>query len=244
MAANRNSARPDLAARLSNLARDPYWIIFRNRNLQRDADRPRPGDCNRHHAWRSRWSKAHQLLVLWDQDFLHTARDRTICAHHLSTDRDPQHRRRRIGAVVHHRVRFLRSGAHRSDLVADGCCGKHHRCSGDCALGDATIARRSQIGSAGDGGIIIGAAIIGAITFLPATAGALKPLLPYQNICGFLILLPLIWASLRGNQRAAATAAFILCGLAAWGFADATGMASSPNSLLLLLAIAISISVR
>src|ERR1700751_1044660 len=92
-------------------------------------------------------------------------------------------------------------------------------------------------------GIITGAAVIGAIAFLPATVGALKPLLPYQNICGFLILLPLIWASLRGNQRAAATAAFIFCGLAAWGFADGTGMASSPNSLLLLLAIAISISI-
>jgi len=92
-------------------------------------------------------------------------------------------------------------------------------------------------------GIVIGGAIIGAIAFLPATVGALKPLLPYQNVCGFLILLPLIWASLRGNQRAAATAALIFCGLAAWGFVDTNGAASSPNSLLLLLAIAISISI-
>jgi PAS domain S-box-containing protein len=92
-------------------------------------------------------------------------------------------------------------------------------------------------------GIITGAAVIGAIAFLPATVGALKPLLPYQNICGFLILLPLIWASLRGNQRAAATAALIFCGLAAWGFIDANGAASVSNSLLLLLAIAISIAI-
>jgi PAS domain S-box-containing protein len=56
-------------------------------------------------------------------------------------------------------------------------------------------------------------------------------------------LLPLIWASLRGNQRAAATAALILCGLAAWGFIDANGAASVSNSLLLLLAIAISIAI-
>src|SRR6516162_4300757 len=90
-------------------------------------------------------------------------------------------------------------------------------------------------------GIVIGAAVTGAIAFL--AVGALKPLLPYQNVCGFLILLPLIWASLRGNQRAAATAALIFCGLAAWGFVDTTGAASSPNSLLLLSAVAISMSI-
>src|SRR5262249_45702932 len=66
---------------------------------------------------------------------------------------------------------------------------------------------------------------------------------PYQNACAFLILLPLIWASLRGNQRAAATAALIFCGLAAWGFADTSGAASSPNSLLLLLAVATTVSI-
>jgi hypothetical protein len=91
-------------------------------------------------------------------------------------------------------------------------------------------------------GIVIGAAIVGAIAVLPATVGALKPLLPYQSVCGFLILLPLLWASLRGNQRAAATAALIFCGLAAWGFADTGGAASGPNPILLLLAIALSIS--
>jgi PAS domain S-box-containing protein len=92
-------------------------------------------------------------------------------------------------------------------------------------------------------GIVTGAAIIGAIAFLPAMVGALKPLLPYQSVCAFLILLPLIWASLRGNQRAAATAALIFCGLAAWGFVDTTGAASSPNSLLLLSAVAISMAI-
>jgi len=35
----------------------------------------------------------------------------------------------------------------------------------------------------------------------------------------------------------------IFCGLAAWGFVDASGVARSPNSLLLLLAIAMSISI-
>jgi PAS domain S-box-containing protein len=92
-------------------------------------------------------------------------------------------------------------------------------------------------------GIVIGAAIVGAIAFLPVTVGALKPLLPYQNVYGFLILLPLIWASLRGNQRAAATSASIFCGLAAWSFVGTNGAASSPNSLLLLLAVAVSMAI-
>jgi PAS domain S-box-containing protein len=92
-------------------------------------------------------------------------------------------------------------------------------------------------------GIILAAATVGAIAFLPVTVGSLKVLLPYQSVCGFLILLPLMWACLRGNQRAAATAALIFCGLAAWGFVDANGAASSSISLLLLLALAISISI-
>ena len=105
----------------------------------------------------------------------------------------------------------------------------------------------SRAGSKADvaetAGIVVGAAIIGAVAFLPATVAALKPLIPYRSICAFLVLLPLTWASLRGNQRAAATAAMIFCGLAAWGFVDASGAARSPNSLLLLLAIAMSISI-
>jgi PAS domain S-box-containing protein len=92
-------------------------------------------------------------------------------------------------------------------------------------------------------GIILAAATVGAIAFLPVTIGSLKVLLPYQSVCGFLILLPLMWACLRGNQRATATAALIFCGLAAWGFVGANGAASSSISLLLLLALAISISI-
>ena len=91
-------------------------------------------------------------------------------------------------------------------------------------------------------GIVIAAAMAGAVAFLPATVEILKPLLPYQGLCGFLVLLPLLWAALRGNQRATATAALVFCGLAAWGFVEATG-AASPNSLLLLAAIAISIAI-
>jgi len=92
-------------------------------------------------------------------------------------------------------------------------------------------------------GMVMTAAIIGAIAFLPVTVEALKPLLPYQSVSGFLILLPLMWAGLRGNQRATASAALIFCGLAAWGLVDSNGAASSTNSLLLLFALAISISI-
>ena len=92
-------------------------------------------------------------------------------------------------------------------------------------------------------GVVTAAAIIGVVAFLPVTIEALKAVLPYQSLCGFLILLPLMWAGLRGNQRAAATAALIFCGLAAWGLVDANGAAPGPNSLMLLLALAISISI-
>src|SRR5215469_14101633 len=91
-------------------------------------------------------------------------------------------------------------------------------------------------------GIVIVAAVIGAITFLPVAIEVLKPLLPYQNLCGFLIALPLLWAGLRGNQRAAVTAALVFCGLAAWGLAYTSG-SPSPNSLLLLLALAICAAI-
>jgi len=92
-------------------------------------------------------------------------------------------------------------------------------------------------------GIVIAAVIIGGIAFLPEATGGLKALPPYQSLFGFLILLPLMWAGLRGNQRAAATAALVFCGLAAWGLLEGNVAAPSPNSLLLLAALAISLSI-
>jgi PAS domain S-box-containing protein len=97
-------------------------------------------------------------------------------------------------------------------------------------------------------GIVLATAAIGAIAFLPL-AEAFKPIQPYQGLCGFLVVLPLMWAALRGNQRAAATAALIFCGLAAWGLAWglAGGLAEttapSANSLVLLLALAIGVAI-
>ncbi|MGB6284788.1 MAG: MASE1 domain-containing protein, partial [Xanthobacteraceae bacterium] len=91
--------------------------------------------------------------------------------------------------------------------------------------------------------ILVAAAVIGAITFIPVTIGAFNELLSQQRQFSFLILLPLIWAGLRGNQRAAATAALIFCGLAAWSPPDASGSLAATGSLLFLLALSISTSV-
>jgi PAS domain S-box-containing protein len=55
-----------------------------------------------------------------------------------------------------------------------------------------------------------------------------------------------MWAASRGNQRAAATAALIFCGLAAWSLPDASGSPAAiglNGSLLFLLAFSISTSV-
>jgi PAS domain S-box-containing protein len=95
--------------------------------------------------------------------------------------------------------------------------------------------------------ILVAATVIGAITFIPVTIGAFNEPLSQQRQFSFLILLPLIWAGLRGNQRAAATATLIFCGLAAWSSPPdasrslaATGLS---GSLLFLLALSISTSV-
>jgi PAS domain S-box-containing protein len=96
--------------------------------------------------------------------------------------------------------------------------------------------------------ILVAAAAIGAIAFIPAPIGALNELLPQQRLPSFLILLPLIWAILRGNQRGAATVALIFCGFTAWSLRDASGSNAAPTtdlngSLLFLLALSISMSV-
>ena len=76
--------------------------------------------------------------------------------------------------------------------------------------------------------------------------GELNGLLSYRSLLGFLVLLPLMWAGLRGSQRNAATAALIFCGIAAWGFsagANPFPKTDLNGSLLLLLVLSISTSV-
>jgi PAS domain S-box-containing protein len=92
---------------------------------------------------------------------------------------------------------------------------------------------------------------IGVIAYSPLInsdliGSALNGLLPYRSLLGFLVLLPLMWAALRGNQRNAATAAFIFCAIAVWGFSAGIGPFPKSNlngSLLLLLVLFISTSV-
>jgi PAS domain S-box-containing protein len=74
----------------------------------------------------------------------------------------------------------------------------------------------------------------------------LNILLPYRSLLGFLVLLPLMWAGLRGNQRNVATTALIFFAIAVWGFSagsDAFPKTDVSGALLLLLVLSISISV-
>ena len=95
--------------------------------------------------------------------------------------------------------------------------------------------------------VFIAAAVIGVVAYSPLLGGdANDPLLPYRALVGFLIVLPLMWAGLRGGQRDTATAAFIFCGIAVWGFSAGTGSFPSADlngSLLLLLMLSTSTSV-
>ena len=90
--------------------------------------------------------------------------------------------------------------------------------------------------------IFIFAAAIGTAAYSPLVDSPLNVLQPYRSLCGFLVILPLMWAGLRGNRRNAATAAVIFCGIAAWGFSSGNSpflKTDLNGSLLLLLAISI-----
>jgi PAS domain S-box-containing protein len=94
-------------------------------------------------------------------------------------------------------------------------------------------------------GVVIVTAAIGIAAFSPQVGSALMDndldrLLAYRSLLGFLVALPLLWASLRGNPRDAAAAALIFCAIAAWGFATSFDFNSSP---VLLLALVLATSV-
>jgi PAS domain S-box-containing protein len=94
--------------------------------------------------------------------------------------------------------------------------------------------------------IIVVASAIGAVAYSPIIGGDLNDPLPNRDIFGFLILLPLMWAGLRGNQRDAATAALIFSGFAAWGTSANAGelLATGFNrSLFFLLTLSVSASL-
>jgi len=93
--------------------------------------------------------------------------------------------------------------------------------------------------------------VIGIVAYSPLIgsnliSNDLNVLLPYRSLLGFLVLLPLMWAGLRGNQRNVATAALILFGIAVWGFSvgsDPFPKTDLNGALLSLLVLSISVSV-
>ncbi|MGC2471642.1 MAG: PAS domain S-box protein, partial [Pseudolabrys sp.] len=94
------------------------------------------------------------------------------------------------------------------------------------------------------------AAVIGLIAFSPVFAPEQVPsdvnLLAYRSFLGFFIVVPLLFAGLEGNQRNAATVAFIFWAMALWGFSAATFPFSEKDltaAQLLVFAISISISL-
>src|SRR5512132_2638792 len=97
---------------------------------------------------------------------------------------------------------------------------------------------------------LILAAVIGLIAFSPVFSpeqiSSDVNFLAYRSFLGFFILVPLLWAGLEGNQRNAATVAFIFCAIALWSFSAST-FPFSQNDLtaaqLLLFAISISASL-
>jgi PAS domain S-box-containing protein len=93
--------------------------------------------------------------------------------------------------------------------------------------------------------------IIGIFAYSPLTGRALVGedvllSLPHRSLLGFLVLLPLMWAGLRGNQWSVATAAFIFVGMAVWGFSsgsDPFAKADLNGALLSLFVLSLSVSV-
>jgi PAS domain S-box-containing protein len=93
--------------------------------------------------------------------------------------------------------------------------------------------------------------IIGIVAYSPLIGSDiigndLNVLLPYRSVLGFLVLLPMMWAGLRGNRCNVATAALIFFGMAVWGFSvgnDPFPKTDLNGALLSLLVLSISVSV-
>ena len=93
--------------------------------------------------------------------------------------------------------------------------------------------------------------VIGIVAYSPLIGsdlignGLTMPL-PYRSLSGFLVLLPLMWAVLRGHRCNVATAALIFFGMAVWGFSvgnDPFPRTDLNGALLSLLVLSISVSV-
>ena len=99
--------------------------------------------------------------------------------------------------------------------------------------------------------VFIVVAVIGLGAYSPLIGSIpmsdrLDVLLPYRSLLGFLVLLPLMWAGLRGNQRNVASAALIFVCTAAWGFSvgsDPFPKTDLMGALLSLFVLSISVSL-
>ncbi|PAY09404.1 PAS domain S-box protein [Bradyrhizobium sp. UFLA03-84] len=94
------------------------------------------------------------------------------------------------------------------------------------------------------------AGIVGIVAYSPLIGSDListdlDALLPHRGLLGFLVLLPLIWAGLRGDRCTVSTAAFLFVGMAVWGFSvgNEPFPKMDPNGALLsLLVLSICVS--
>ena len=94
--------------------------------------------------------------------------------------------------------------------------------------------------------IFLLAAAIGFLAFGPSIEGVLDAAQPYRTLLGFLVVIPLTWAALRGSRRNAATAALIFCAIATWGLAagdapPATAAVADTLPLLFVLSVGVSL---
>jgi PAS domain S-box-containing protein len=94
-------------------------------------------------------------------------------------------------------------------------------------------------------------AIIGLVAYSPLIGSNLisddlDVQLPQRSLLGFLVLLPLMWAGMRGNRCGVATAALIFVATAVWGFSvanDPFWRTDLNGALLSLFVLSISVSV-
>ena len=93
--------------------------------------------------------------------------------------------------------------------------------------------------------------VIGIVAYSPLIGSTLisddlNVVLPHRSLLGFLVLLPLMWAGLRGNRCSVATAALIFVGMAVWGFSSGSDPFSESDlngALLSLLVLSMSVAV-
>src|SRR6185312_16168379 len=95
------------------------------------------------------------------------------------------------------------------------------------------------------------AGLVGIVAYSPLIgsdliSNDLNVYLPHRSLLGFLVLLPLMWAGLRGNRRSVSTAALFFVGMAVWGFSvgnDPFSKTDLTGALLSLFVLSISVSV-